>query len=97
MTESEKILALFTTRVRQMILRYKEIKTENEELYAMVDARDKEIEVLKTQLEQSQNDYKCLKTARMIEVSNEDVETSKKKIAAMIRDVNRCITMLSGK
>ena len=80
-----------------MILQYKEVKKENEELYAMVDSRDEEIKRLKTQLEQAQNDYKSLKTARMVEVSNGDIEESKKKIAAMIRDVNKCITLLSGK
>lgn len=97
MTENDKILTLFTTRIRQMILQYKETKKENEELYAMVDSRDKEIKQLKEQLEQAQNDYKSLKTARMLEISDTDIEDSKKKIAAMIRDVNRCITLLSGK
>ncbi len=97
MTETDKILTLFTTRVRQMILRYKEVKAENEELYAMVDARDNEIKQLKSKLEQAQNDYQSLKTARIVEVSDGDIEASKKKIAALIRDVNKCITLLSGK
>ena len=97
MTENDKILTLFTTRVRQMILQYKELKKENEELYAMVDSRDNEISTLKKQLEQAQNDYKSLKTARMVEVSNGDIEESKKRISAMIRDVNKCIKLLSGK
>lgn len=97
MTDSDKIITLFTTRIRQMILQYKEIKKENEELYAMVDSRDNEIKQLKLQLTQAQNDYKSLKTARMVEVSDGDIETSKKKIATMIRQVNKCITLLSGK
>lgn len=97
MTENEKILNLFTTRVRQMILQYKDILKENEELYAMVDSRDNEIKQLKQQLEQAQNNYQSLKTARMVEISDGDIEVSKKKIATMIRDVNKCITLLSGK
>lgn len=97
MTDNDKTLTLFTTRVRQMILHYKEMKKENEELYAMVDARDNEIKSLKMQLEQSQNDYNSLKTARMVEICDGDIEAAKKKIATMIRDVNKCITLLSGK
>lgn len=97
MTDSDKIITLFTTRIRQMILQYKEIKKENEELYAMVDARENEIKQLELQLAKAQNDYKSLKTARMVEVSDGDIETSKKKIATMIRQVNKCITLLSGK
>ena len=94
MTENDKILTLFTTRIRQMILQYKETKKENAELYEMVDARDNEIKQLK---QQAQNDYKSLKTARMLEIGDGDIEESKRKIASMIRDVNKCITLLSGK
>ena len=50
MAEDNKILKLFTTRMRQMILQYKQVKKENEELYAMVDLRDSEIKQLKLQL-----------------------------------------------
>lgn len=97
MAEDNKILKLFTTRMRQMILQYKQVKKENEELYAMVDLRDSEIKQLKLQLEQVKNDYESLKTARMLEVSDGDMETAKKKLAAMIREVNKCITLLSEK
>ena len=80
-----------------MILQYKETKKENEELYEMVDAKEAEIKQLKLELEQAQNNYKSLKTARMLEVADGDIEESKKMIASMIRDVNKCITLLSGK
>ena len=43
MGEDNKILTLFTTRMRQMILQHQEVKKENEDLYAMVDSRDAEI------------------------------------------------------
>ena len=72
-------------------------KKENEELYAMVDQRDKEIVLLKDQLQQAQRDYNSLKTARMLEVTDGDVEGAKKRIAGLIREVNRCITMMSEK
>ena len=80
-----------------MILRFSEVKKENEELYAMVDQRDKEIVLLKDQLQQAQRDYNSLKTARMLEVTDGDVEGAKKRIAGLIREVNRCITMMSEK
>ena len=96
-TSSTEILNTFTTRMRQMILRFSEVKKENEELYAMVDQRDKEIVLLKDQLQQAQRDYNSLKTARMLEVTDGDVEGAKKRIAGLIREVNRCITMMSEK
>jgi len=97
MASSTDILNTFTTRMRQMILRFAEVKKENEDLYAMVDQREKEIATLKDQLQQAQRDYNSLKTARMLEVTDGDVEGAKKRIAGLIREVNRCITMMSEK
>ena len=95
MNESNDKLKLFTTRMRQLILQYKAVKKENEELYAMVDAREKDIEQLRQQLQQAQDDYHSLKMAKMIEVSDGDIEASKKRIASLIREVNKRITLLS--
>ena len=50
MNATEKTINTFTTRVRQMILRFNEIKTENSELYAMVDERDQKIKELEEQI-----------------------------------------------
>ena len=47
MADENKILTLFTTRMRQMILQYQEVKKENAELLTRVDAREKEVEELK--------------------------------------------------
>ena len=97
MAEDNKTLTLFTTRMRQMILQFKETKKENEELYTMVDARDAEIKQLKAQVLQAQNDYQSLKMARMLEITNGDLEGAKKRLAGLIREVNKCITLLSEK
>ena len=95
MNESNDKLKLFTTRMRQLILQYKDVKKENEELYAMVDTREQEIKQLRQQLQQSQDDYNSLKMAKMIEFTDGDIEASKKRIASLIREVDRCITLLS--
>ncbi len=97
MADEDKILTLFTTRVRQMILQYNELKKENDELYAMVDLRDGEIKRLKASLEQAHKDYESLKTARMIEISDGDIDAAKRRLAGLIREVDKCITLLSGK
>ena len=97
MDQNEQTLALFTTRVRQMILQYKDMKKENSDLYAMVDERDARIKELEAQLTQARNDYNSLKMAKMIEVSDADMEGAQKRLAKLIRDVNKCITLLSEK
>ena len=95
MSINEKTVNTFATRVRQMILKFDEVKKENEELYAMVDERDAQIKVLQDKLAQAQHDYDSLKMAKMMTISDADLEGAQKRIAKLIRDVNKCITLLS--
>ena len=97
MNATEKTINTFTTRVRQMILRFNEIKTENSELYAMVDERDQKIKELEAKLTQANADYESLKMAKMLEVTDGDLEGAKKKVAKLIRDVNKCSSLIEDK
>ena len=97
MSASEKTINTFATRVRQMILKFEDIKHENAELYAMVDERDAKIKELQEKLTQAKHDYDSLKMAKMMTISDYDMETTQKRIAKLIRDVNKCITLLSDK
>ena len=97
MEANEKTLTLFTTRIRQLILQFKDVKKENADLYAMVDERDARISELEAKLAQAQNDYNSLKMARMIEISDGDLEGAQKRLAKLSKDVNKCITLLSEK
>lgn len=95
MTFDEQTLALFQTRVRQMILQLRQLKKENEELYAMVDSGEREIKDLREQLKQKSYEYDTLKMMKMVEVSDGDIDRVKDRLAGLIRDVNRCIAILS--
>lgn len=97
MSANEKIINTFATRVRQMLLKFDEIKQENAELYAMVDERDAKIKELEAKLAQSEHDYKSLQMAKMMTISDADMEATQKKVAKLIRDINKCITLLSDK
>lgn len=95
MNADEKTIALFTTRVRQLIIEYNKIKNENDRLRAMIDERDSALEKMEGQLAQVRNDYESLKMARMVEITNGDLESAQKRISKLIRDVNKCITLVS--
>lgn len=97
MESNEKTLNTFATRVRQMILQYAELKKENDGLYALVDQREQEIKQLQEELSQAEADYNSLKMAKMLEVTDGDMESAQKRVAKLIRDVNKCITLLSEK
>ena len=95
MTQNEKLLATFQTRVRQMILRFQELKKENEELYGMIGSGEERIKQLEAKITQLEHDYQALKRARMIEITDGDLQGAKDRVARLIREVNKCITVLS--
>ena len=97
MTENDKTLTLFSTRVRQLILQYEQTKKENEELYVMLENQESEIQRLTSILEQTKRDFESLKMAKMMEISDGDIDAAKKRISGLIKEVNKCITLLSEK
>ena len=95
MNPSEKTLADFQTRVRQMILQFQELKKENMQLQQQIGEQATEIEELKARVTQADNDYNSLKMARMLEITDGNLEEAKERLSRMIRQVNKCITILS--
>ncbi len=95
MDRNEKTLLAFQTRVRQMILQYQKLKKENEELYTELERCDQRIKQLEEEVTQREHDYQALKMARMMEISGSDIESAKDRMATLIRDINKCIAVLS--
>ena len=95
MTQNEIVLAAFEGRVRQLILRFQELKKEHEELYRMVDKNEVDIKALQEKLSRSEQDYNALKMARMVEITDGDLQGAKDRLSKLIREVNKCITILS--
>ncbi|SDG56586.1 hypothetical protein [Prevotella communis] len=95
MAQNEKVLANFQTRMRQMILRFQELKKENADLYAMVEDGEQRVKQLEEKLAQQERDYQSLKMARMMEITDGDLDGAKERVAKLIRDVNKCIAVLS--
>ena len=94
MTQNEKTLATFETRVRQMLLRFQELKKENEELYQMVEKNEQDIKSMQEKLAQTEKDYNALKMAKMMEITDGDLQGAKDRLAKLIREVNKCIAVL---
>lgn len=96
MTKDEAlVLHTLERKVRQLIEDYRTLECENQELYVMVDARDTEIVELKRQMESARKDYLDLKLARMLEVNAQDIDVAKKKVASLIREIDKCIALLN--
>ena len=95
MAANEETILAFETRVRQMIYHFKDLKQENESLRAQLEENKQEIASLQAKLNQAGNDYNSLKMAKMMEITDGDLEVAKNRIQKMIKDVNKCIAILS--
>ena len=95
MTANEKTLATFETRLRQMLLRFQELKKENGELSQLLETNKKTVVQLQEQLNQKQSDCDSLKMAKMIEITDGNLDGAKERLSKLIREVNKCIAILS--
>ena len=95
MDPNEMTLTTFETRIRQMILRFQELKKENTALHVQLQKDEQEILNLKSKLAQADSNYNSLKMAKMLEITDGDLEGAKARVSKMIREVNKCISLLS--
>lgn len=93
--EEQQQLHKFETRVRQLVLKHKSLQEESLELYAMVDERENKIKELEQQIVDLENKYNTLKTVKMLEISSDETESAQKRISKLIRDIDKCISLLN--
>ena len=96
MQYSEQEIYEFSKQVRQLLLKYKEMRQELHDMKERVSAQERDVKSMETLANASMHDYDMLKTAKMLEVSNGDLEATRQRINKLVRDVDRCITLLSA-
>mgnify|MGYP003482821683 FL=1 len=79
--EEEKILRVFETRVRHLLLKYKEFESELQNLQQQILRQQGELSALQDQNVSLKKSYDTLKMAKMIEVSGDDVQDAKRDLA----------------
>lgn len=95
MTNSEQEITNFTALVRLLLRKYTELKTELDSVKEQLSAQEREVKDMEILANASMYDYDMLKTAKMLEVSDGDITNARKRVNKLIRDVDRCITMLT--
>ena len=92
---SDKTIVEFQTKVHALILQFQNLKKENEELYSMLEKNESDVRELRQQLLEKQQEFDAFKAAKMLEVSDGDIQSARERLAKLIRDVNKYITVLS--
>jgi hypothetical protein len=61
----------------------------------MVEKNEQDIRDLQSRLAQADRDYNTLKMAKMLTITDGDLDGAKARVQKLIRDVNKCIAILS--
>lgn len=90
------MVRLLETRVRQLILRNKELRQQNAQLWQQVTEDDAQIQALKEQNKQLRAQYADLKTARMLQLSDNDTRNARQRMTRLVREIDKCIAILKA-
>lgn len=93
---NEQTIALhnFEALVRQLMKAYEQTRRDNAALRHRLDECRQQLTDAQRTIENLKHDYSALKTARMLEVSGEDVKEAQARISKLIREVDKCIALL---
>ncbi|MEG1580589.1 MAG: hypothetical protein RR386_04935 [Bacteroidaceae bacterium] len=92
----EDLLRNFETKLRLLMIQYKSLKKDNDDLYKMLEEKEVKIESLKEECIHLRSNYDNLKLAKMIEISDADMTVAHSRLSKLIRDVDKCISLLNA-
>lgn len=82
------------TRTRQLLMQYESLRQENAKLQERLQQREDEVLSLQIKNEELQKKYDHLRMAKFIDMADDDVKDLRGRIRKMVRDIDRCISML---
>ena len=85
--EEDALLRTLEARVTQVTLEYKALKDRYAALSRTMEEKDATIAALHSQIDRLQTDYANLKTAKMIDISSEDMKNAKSRLSKLVREV----------
>lgn len=93
----EKLLAEFEIRMRQLMYLCDALRDENAQMKQQLGQKDAKIKALSSEVEELKSRYDNLKFVKSLSSDNlDDREQAKKRLSKLVRDVDRCITMLKA-
>ena len=95
--ELKALITRLETRVRQLLRQQDQLQEERAELRRQLGEKDDEILKLQIQNEELKQQYSRLKMAKYIDMADNDVKDMRGRIRTMVRDIDRCISMLKVK
>ena len=90
------LLMRVETRVRQLILKHRELQAENKRLEEKITALHQEIDILEEKNRLLQRQYDHLKMAKYIDMADSSTKDLRGQIRKMVRDIDQCVALLKA-
>ena len=90
------LLMRVETRVRQLILKHRELQAEKKRLEEKITALHQEINSLEEKNQLLQRQYDHLKMAKYIDMADSSTKDLRGQIRKMVRDIDQCVAMLKA-
>jgi hypothetical protein len=96
MSNPLEAIHLLEDKLKNLLSRYEFLKEENQILLQNYGEIQILLQEKEQQLNKEQEEYKLLKVAKTIEGSNENTRETKLKINTLVREIDKCITLLNS-
>lgn len=83
-------------RVRQLILQDKELREKQGALLAQLQEKEEKIASLEQRVKTAEESYSHLKTARMLELNDNDMRDARRRLSHLANEVDKCIAILKA-
>ena len=90
------LLMRVETRVRQLILKHRELQAEKKRLEEKITALHQEINSLEEKNRLLQRQYDHLKMAKYIDMAESSTKDLRGQIRKMVRDIDQCVALLKA-
>ncbi|MDR1738336.1 MAG: hypothetical protein LBR66_05910 [Candidatus Symbiothrix sp.] len=96
MTEEQtKLLYVFENQVHRLMQMCNDLKSENHDLAASIAEWQTKYQELEAELKTIEAKYDNLKTARIIEVKQDDFKGAKDRLSRLVSEVDKCLALLN--
>ena len=97
MTDDQKqLLAVFESKIHQLMLMYKALKEENAALKNELSEKNEIIEAAKENIDQLNLRYENLKIARVVSIRQDEITGAKKRLSELVQEVDECIVLINA-
>ena len=93
--DKKKLLSDLEFRIRQVMYLCDSLREDNVRLRAELEQSTLRLKEKENQLDQLTKKYDSLKVARTITAASVDVDTANEKLSKLVREVDKCINLLS--